>query len=460
MNTKKNILLALQFGLLVIYSSAHAGERSNIRGMGMAGTFSATSRGLDAVGINPANLAMPDEGVLAVSLFPVGFHIGSEFMNYDLYTHYFTGIDSDSGRVGRYLNDGDKQQILDAFTTQAPHSRVDLEARLFGVAYRDEDAGGIAFTVSEQASGFVNIPRDYAEFILNGNPPGSTFEFGDTRLQASWTREYAMSFGATIAKDSPVKFLAAGVTIKLVHGYGYYQIENFNARLNTADNGVLTGDVHFLSRYAGSMPYENAFSLFPQPLGMGLGTDIGFAGELNDLFSFGLSVSDIGSIKWKENITESFVDTILVVDDPLQEDQRNAVEQALKGRKREGEAFSSSLPTTLRLGVALAAHEISFLRGMPGELILALDYNQGLVVTARSTTRPRGSFGMEYKPVSWLPLRTGVSVGGTDNVNIAMGFGVMLGFFELEAATENVSWLFDPQSFSYGSASVGARLRF
>lgn len=460
MKTIKNILLAVQAGVVLMCSLSQAGERSNIRGMGMAGTFSATSRGLDAVGINPANLAMPDEGVLAVSLFPAGFHIGSEFLNYDLYTRYFTGLDTDSGRVGRYLNEDDKQHILDAFSTRVPHSRVDLEATLFGAAYRDEDAGGIAFTVSEQAAGFVSIPRDYAEFILNGNPPGSVFEFGDTRLQASWTREYAMSFGAVIARNSPVKFLAAGVALKLVHGYGYYRIENFDARLSTANDGVLTGDIHYLSRYAGTMPFENSFELFPRPLGLGLGTDLGFAGELNDVFSFGISVTDIGRVHWKEGITESYADTVLVVDDPLREDQRTAIENVLKGRKREGEEFSSSLPTTLRFGVALAVHEISFLRGMPGELLLAVDYNQGLVVTARSTTRPRGSFGVEYKPVSWLPLRTGVSIGGTDKANVAMGFGVMLGFFELEAATENVSWLFEPQSFSYGSAAVGARVRF
>ncbi len=460
MKTMKNILLAAQVGVVLFCSLSHAGERSNIRGMGMAGTFAATSRGLDAVGINPANLAMPDEGMLTVSLFPAGFHIGSELLNYDLYTRYFTGLDTDSGRVGRYLSEGDKQQILDAFTTQVPQSRVDLEATLFGAAYRDEDAGGIAFTVSEQASGFVNIPKDYAEFILNGNPPGSLFEFGDTRLQASWTREYAMSFGAVIARNSPVKFLAAGVALKLVHGYGYYQIQNFDARLKTANDGVLTGDVHYRSRYVGTMPFENSFELFPRPLGLGLGTDLGFAGELNDMLSFGISVTDIGRVHWKEGITESYADTVLVIDDPLREDQRTAIESVLKGRKREGEEFSSSLPTTLRLGIALAAHEISFLRGMPGELLLAVDYNQGLVVTARSTTRPRGSFGVEYKPVPWLPLRTGVSIGGTDNANVAMGFGVMLGFFELEAATENVSWLFEPQSFSYGSAAIGARVRF
>ena len=56
------------------------GERVNVRGMGMAGTFDATSRGLDAVGINPANLGLPDKGTVTMSLVPFGLHFGSDVL--------------------------------------------------------------------------------------------------------------------------------------------------------------------------------------------------------------------------------------------------------------------------------------------------------------------------------------------------------------------------------------------
>ena len=50
--------------------ATQAGEQTNIRGLGMARTSVAASRGLDAVGINPANLALPDDGTVTISLVP------------------------------------------------------------------------------------------------------------------------------------------------------------------------------------------------------------------------------------------------------------------------------------------------------------------------------------------------------------------------------------------------------
>jgi len=69
-----------------------AGERTDIQGMGMARTFTASTRGLDAVGINPANLRVGQDGVLTFGLLPVGLHVGSDFMTYELYQKYFTGV--------------------------------------------------------------------------------------------------------------------------------------------------------------------------------------------------------------------------------------------------------------------------------------------------------------------------------------------------------------------------------
>lgn len=91
------------------------GERTNVRGIGMGYTAVATSRGLDAVGINPANLAYPDVGSVTISLIPFGVHVGSDFLTLGLYNEYFTGVNTDSGRVGRYLGETDKQRILSAF---------------------------------------------------------------------------------------------------------------------------------------------------------------------------------------------------------------------------------------------------------------------------------------------------------------------------------------------------------
>lgn len=448
-------MLPLQFVL--------GGERANIRGMGMARTFVVSSRGLDAVGINPANLAASDSTTVTFGFLPLGVHVGSDFLDYRLYTTYFTGVETDSGRVGRYLTEQDKQDILNSFTDPVANTNGELETRLLGITYRIEGIGAGAFTVTDHVGAFATVPRDYLQFILYGNPIGSSYRFNDTKVQASWTREYALSVGGNL-RIRFLKSVAAGAAVKLVHGFGYYEVQRFNTSLATDAHATLTGSVDFLSRRAGIDPsaarFLAAYKLFPAVAGKGLGFDLGVRGEVNEFLSAGLSITDIGSIRWNHDTEEKFADTTLVVDDPLNEAQRSTIETVVKGRARATGQFSTALPTTLRMGVALQVDELPGMEGMPGELLLELNYNQSLVETPFTSTNPRVSLGAEYKPLSWLPLRSGVSFGGTDGMNLALGVGVDLSMFEFEIASENVTWLLVPNSFSRGSVAVGTRFRF
>jgi hypothetical protein len=428
----------------------------------MARTFVATSRGFDAAGINPANLAADDEGTLALSVLPLGLHVGSDFLNYDIYTTYFTGVQTDSGRVARHLSESDKQRILDGIGRDLATTTVGAEAGLLGLSLHLEGIGGLAFTVREQQSGYAAVPKDYAEFLLNGNPPATTFDFRGTDMKASWTREYALSLGLQLPSPSFLISLSFGAAAKLVHGFGYYETKRFDATLNTAENGALTGRVDFLSRSAGVDPYENhgfnGLKLFSAPAGRGFALDLGVAGAVNAAMSFGIAVTDIGKLRWTRNARETYADTTLVIDDPFVVEQGNAVDEALKGRKRDIASFRTALPTTLRMGVALAVNRLPGCDEMR-DLLVGLDYNQGLYETPGSTKTPRVSLGVEYVLAPWLPLRSGVSFGGTDHLNVAFGLGVHLGMFELDLASENITWLFTPKSFSHGSAALGMQLR-
>jgi hypothetical protein len=233
--------------------------------------------------------------------------------------------------------------------------------------------------------------------------------------------------------------------------------------LTTDEHATLTGSVDFLSRRAGadltSARFLGSYRLFPELAGKGFGFDLGVRGDFNPFLSFGLSLTDIGSITWSRDTEENSVDSTIVVDDPLNEEQRQKVEEFLKGQRRPIGSYSTSLPTTLRMGVALEIQKIPEMEEMPGELLIEINYNQSLVETPFSTTAPRVSLGVEYKPLPWLPLRSGVSFWGTDYVNLALGFGISFTAVEFELASENVTWLLSPKSFSRGSISAGLRFR-
>ena len=218
-------------------------DRSNVPGMGMARSSVISSTSLDAVGINPANLASNTGKTVTLSFLPLGVHVGSNFMNYDLYTSYFTGVNTDSGWVGKYLTQADKDRILNSFPDGVGTAFTNVEFRLFGVAV-ESPVGTFAFNITEQANAYARIPRDYASFVLLGNPPGSFRDFSQTDAKAAWTRTFALSYGMSLQPLRFTKTLEVGATVKLIHGFGYFGVDRFNSSVATASDGVLTGAIH------------------------------------------------------------------------------------------------------------------------------------------------------------------------------------------------------------------------
>jgi hypothetical protein len=441
------------------------GERTDVQGIGMARTFTASTHGLDAAGINPANLIGGDrEYVIQFGLPRVGMHVGSDFLTYDLYEKYFTGIKTDSGRVARYLTDTDKQDILNSFPDGVGTLSADAELRPIGLMVK-LGFGALALTVTERVASSASIPHEYAEFLFYGNTPGSVYDFSQTHLAGSWTREYGLTF-ATQLPDLPFfSNVTGGVGLKLVHGFAYAELDRFNTSLITSTSGVLTGtlDLHARTSRIDELTdaYSGPFSPFPAPAGTGIGIDLGMAGSLTEYMRVGISVTDIGSLTWTRNVEEVTADSTLVVSDPLDPDQNNGIQDAVNGKSKPGADFTTSLPTMLRIGVAVDLHKVPFFQSfIVGELMVAADYNQGLADAAGSPRNPRVSLGMQWSPLPFLPLRTGVSFGGTDHYNWALGFGFHLGVFDIDFASENVSWLFATKGTSYGSAAVGMRLNF
>ncbi len=94
-----------------------------------------------------------------------------------------------------------------------------------------------------------------------------------------------------------------------------------------------------------------------------------------------------------------------------------------------------------------------------GEWTLACDYNQGLVEAAGAARLGRFSTGLEFRPWKFLPLRTGISVGGTDDFTFALGFGLHFGVFDLDVASEHLNFLLKEEALAHGSVAMGMRIR-
>lgn len=457
------ISIYLIFGFLVL-----AGDRSNIRGMGMARTINAVSQSTDAIGINPANIAISDGSMITLSLGPTGVMARTELLSLDVYKKYFTGIPGPNGkRIAKTLTEEDKESILSQMPDD-PRTKFGAEVIVVGFTFRHPVVGGIGFAWIDRA-GFMGImSKDFFRFAGYGlDSLGSEYRFDNTNFSTWWFREYNISYGRKLPlKLDFVQDLYAGISFKIIRGYGVFITERQNSIFGNypigMDQYVLRGNIDFLTRRSGvdffGKDSSKKFELFPDPAGKGFGVDFGFSSEVVTGLRVALSFTDLGSITWRKNVFETAGGGPFNANGVLDE-MKDTIETAFKGTTLPCEAFKTSLPATLRLGAVLNAKRVPFFKPVPGKLLIALDYTQGLNKSLGNTTIPRFSLGVEYRVIRFIPFRTGLAIGGGDMVRWAFGTGFNSPYFCLDIATEHFGMVFMPRSFQMISFSIGMKIR-
>jgi len=454
-----------------IAAFAHAGDRGGVRGIGMARTVNASARGLAALGVNPANLALGGEGMVSMSLLPFGFRVNSELISMEAYREYFTGVPGPSGESDpRYLSDNDKEQILRAFSGNVATSRLDFEIMPVGVAVYHSAFGGIGAAMTEHIGVRVVVPKDLLQVMLYGlDSTGSRHQLDGTDLSAWWWREFNISYGTKL----PVRLgkrgeLYAGVGLKYIAGFGVLETPRYKMLISNQRESNNQYNTEFLADYlirrSGSEMMDpgsggGPFTLSPHPAGTGFGLDLGIALMLDGI-QIHCSMTDIGSVSWHRNLVETFGDYNVVLTDPFLGAIEDSIQNAIRGQNRRGTAFRTPLPTALRFGIAVEANTAGTFDWIPQGMLVTLDLTQGLNESMGNSQDPRVSLGIEYAGIPWLPLRTGWSVGDDSRVWWAVGAALEFKSFSWDIATENIGLLFSTRDFNMYSFATGVRLRF
>jgi len=416
----------------------NAGDRWNIRAMGMGRTSVVVARGTGAIGINPANLTLPGRGMFSLSLAPIGVRVSTELLSYDIYQEYFTGIPGTEN--GMY----------------------------FGATITTSKLGGLGFAIIDHASGKLEVAKDFTRFFLYGlDSAGSQYNFDGTSASASWWREVNFSYAYQIPFNSEwVHDLSVGLGVKILQGFGVFETEHYSASVANqrmaGNQYLLNGQFDYKTRRAGAdffNPDKHVdMSMFPEPAGKGVGFDLGVSGQIKPGLRVAASITDIGSVHWTKNLVKTDGRYALVMDDPFKTENADSLEDAVRGKNQAGDEFSSTLPTTLRIGVAIESDESTLLSFLPGKMLLAFDYTQGLNSSMGNVTQPRFSLGMEYRVLSFLPLRTGFSIGGGEGFRWAGGFALDFHYVCLDIGTETFGMLFSKKIPQTVSIAAGLRV--
>ncbi len=442
------------------------------RSTGLAKTYNSTSMGIYSLGINPGNLSLMDEGSVEFStIIPlpfISFHSGTDFLSMDQLNYYFGGVNGKS----RVLTEADKQNFNDLFSNGGIVF-ANFSTRFFSFAYKPSiESGTFAISINDFAGGNFTIPQAIVDLGLNGNQPGKKYDFNDEKLKSWWIRNYGISYSREfqMEPESWLKNVLTGISLKLVHGYYYAGIERVNTNLETGNYNEIIGNADMIGYSSfsdefgvkydfDSTEHQSSFSLFMPPAGKGFGFDLGISFLIEGDWSISFALTDIGSINWTKNTAKFKAEGEIFINDLTNQDQLDSLGDKFTGNAEKIGSFSTGLPTAFRFGLGYKLNETE--NFIPGTLTLGFDYNQGFNDLPGNSKTPRVSLGFEWKPGDWIPyLRSGISVGGTDEFAWALGLGMYTGVIEFNFATSYFQSIISPNAAKQISFAFGSRWKF
>ncbi|RMH63306.1 MAG: hypothetical protein D6677_07415 [Calditrichaeota bacterium] len=385
-------------------------QNLNSLSLAYAGNYTTLSRGLDAIDHNPANLAMYRPYLNEISLIHAGINIGNARLTLTDYNRYFTH----EGHNGNWSLT-DRQNLSNLLGDRFKFDFT-VHTRLLAFA-AGRWGGGISLVGSGQGSIKPGKPLDY---LLYGANISTDFGFEENDILQAETYSavrtsvsYAYLFRLD-RRQSGFSYVSIGGTMNFYAGLLYAKTVSSSMSLQRDPDQPDT----FIARTHAVI--QTADLSGGSLAGTGLGFDVGITGRYRRAWHFSLAVSNIGAnIGWSGHsrlLSYVQVDTVTM---------SGTTSGSASTDSTQLGAFSTPLPSVLSLGASLR-----LLR----PLTLIVEYRQGLDTHFGNSTTPALGLAARYKPFSWLPLRSGITVGGRYGFLWGAGLGLHLGFVALDVS--------------------------
>lgn len=456
----KKLLLLLSLLIASTYTVFGQAEGSVVSATARAGVATTFVTDYQSIGINPGNLGLRSKyetkhvtfGLLEMNASAFAKGVTRQQMN-----DYFFSNNT--------LTPTAQVQAANLFASNNMSANVDL--MLLGIAFQYDKLGGLAFSVNDVMRGNGNMSQNFTNFAFSGGLSTQYFDklklnnsstyvpndpsqynaynaigidsaistngvslgqiFQGTDVKAHYYRTFNAAYGREVFRND-VFNVSAGIGLKYVMGYYYMDIQSKNGVLqgNVADNPTFsTLSTNF------NIPDKDNGGNLVSPVGQGFGFDIGGTAEIYEKIKVGISLVNVGGIKYTQNTYEVLDTTIKALNyDPSTADGFNETVFW-----KEGKSFTAKLPTTLRFGGSIALLEKRLEVG--GDIIVPLNKAAGNINTAIFAV------GGDFYLKRWIKLSSGASIGG-NYANSIDGYSthvcVPLGFTLI--AGENGGWEF------------------
>lgn len=421
-------------------------------GMGMGGADAALTRGILAVGVNPANLGLPTTARWSVLLGGFNSHLSNNFFHLAA-GQIYTGKDlsRDQGKLQR------------RFLSELPADgwRLTWVNELY-LPLLNFSLGNKAFSSRIINCADFYISRPVLDILFGDMRKGERYNL-DLRCDAMTAVEYTYTMAV------PFDNMALGMSLKYLQGIGYYGLD---PRRSTGF--VYVDTARFLLYGEGDYYLRQSYA------GRGFGIDVGIAFTNLQGWDLGISLLNLGEqIRWN---SETFLSKVLkdfglqymgtqVKYWPFQNsdlkldfkgesyrytfhiDSLNG-DRFFRGDSSYGDywhsrrritndtsTFSVRMPVVLRISAA---------RNFGKDLTAGIDLTASFADRFYYYTGWRLALGCEYRYFTRMPLRLGLVAGGMSGWEFDIGSGIHLGALSIDYALglHRGTWIHTAQGVS------------
>jgi hypothetical protein len=480
-------IITLSFFLSFLATTILFGQELTSYGVtGRGGVATTFTTDYQAIGVNPANLAIRKSfrdpkvtfGFLEGN---IGFYAEKITFNQILQS-YFPKVYGQNYQ----LSYAQKEQAAKDLTNASVSTTVN--ATLFGIHFSSEKFGGFAFSVRDRldfysktnstlseilflgqnASYFTSLllsngqtvpnspdlPQEVRDQVVFGfRPDSASLRYGEvmnnSTIQMLWTREYNFAYGAKIVDSYNVQVFA-GIGGRYISGISLIDLE--------AQNNEFIGETIALSP---SFPIEGfdipsptnvgyqpkkGFARFalPKPIGNGYGIDLGLNIVIKRNLSLGVSLINYGKMSWKGNVY-TITDGILAQTQGTGFDNYNFITYSPETFQLGGEGsalswegssqFDDDLPAMLRVG---GSYDFFKTAQLGFDIVVPLN-----VDAPGSLASNLYAIGGDLRITKLLTISSGLSTGGNQDFNINIPFGIIYtarrGHYEAGFSTQDIS---------------------
>ncbi|MBC5773876.1 hypothetical protein H8S95_07360 [Pontibacter sp. KCTC 32443] len=439
----KKVLLAATALLVGQVTALAQSESSSYSVVSRGGVMNTFVHDYQAIGVNPANLGRSTSFISFTVAEFGGYYSSQAFTRRTLKNAIKLTSDSSIGEAER-------QELASAFTSDNVLN-IGADVNTLALSVSLPKIGGFAISNRQRMLGHAGFNKNFAELLFLGQDasmfnevaPDETLYvselFDGSEIKMSWVNEWNLAYGRKIM-DLPLINIYGGVGYKYLQGLGLYEFSAKGGKVKAYNAFSPVLDANYDDyRDDPKFNYDGADGLL-NPVGRGHGVDLGLSAEIIKIVKVSASVTDIGNIKWTENLLEGqdkgFTLEQMAEDGANNNDfwkdagkmARSIVDSALVFSPVS--EMKVSLPTRFRFGAGVKIGQ---------RVEVGVDYVAPLNKAPGNLAGDFVGLGIDFSPVPVFRLSSGVSSGAGDKVNIPFGFAITSPVYEFGIGMRDVT---------------------